>query len=647
MEVRGALDRDPYREGFETEVKGAVGIAKAVKKANAALPLLSRKSFWLTALAFFLFLVISSLSAGLSQAQLDSVFYLSASGEEEYNRPKEDSLQSSLWDKEAAKKETADLLEIIGNARDEDKAARKKEIARICSSNGWDVALSMGCLIEEKKESYISQPDKNSNDAVQEFSLDGILKKNVFPVVDEKEVPSLKDFEEEIYIDENGFYRYHAGEGESDYIAALPDFYGASGSRFLVKLKSGEKITLLKAGSISSSDTKEGLGKELKSGGIFQLIADFDLLKAGYRNGAESLFGSEITEITKIKSKFSASSTIGVTGGDSRVLAAFSIALDNGQLIKTGPNTYQNQAGDEVKTYIFGDKKGQINYKKALKVMLKEFLDGGGHFYDIDFEKDLSGNILVYEDISYEEVKYIDPKSGEETVSLVEVIKYYVHPILIQKNISNMAEEIFSLDADALYINSGGLREENMDDSTVGSRITNRQAINLISKFTDELLFDISISSDAYYLSGLDGAFEWPAPGSYIVTSSYGYRYHPILGVFKSHDGIDIGNNLNQENGPIVACESGTVTFSGWNGGYGYYIEIDHGSGITSAYGHMNGVAVKAGQHVEKGQQIGLLGNTGRSTGPHLHFEVKVNGRFTDPLVYIVSEENWGQIAVY
>ena len=83
---------------------------------------------------------------------------------------------------------------------------------------------------EEKEESYISQPDENSNDAVQEFSLDGILKKNVFPVVDEKEVPGLKDFEEEVYIDQDGFCRYHAGEGESDFLAALPDFLIQTGN---------------------------------------------------------------------------------------------------------------------------------------------------------------------------------------------------------------------------------------------------------------------------------------------------------------------------------------------------------------------------------------------------------------------------------
>jgi len=648
--VKGISQQNPYKEGFEAEAKSIGTLykaAKSVKKVSTHAHLFASKPFLLLTLGIFLFLVICSLAAGLSQSQLDSVFYLSPAGEESYSRPDEEAFEDALWDKEAAKKETALLLEIIAGAREEDKEARKKEIAKICSSNGWDVELSMSCLSEEKEEAHIKLEDENSSDVLQTFDLDRIQDPGKFSVVDGKTVSELSQFESEIFLDESGFYRYQAEEGDADYLAVVPDFYGSTGSRFLVRLKSGREITILKAGGIRNSETKDGCGIELTCGGVFQLITDYQKIEPEFKKGAESLFGTGLKDFIKIKSRFSSSSTIGVSGSDSWVLAAFSIALDNGQLIKTGPNTYENQAGDEVKTYIFGEKKGQINYKKALKTMLSEFLNEGGHFYEIDFEKDTAGNIIIYEDVSYEEVRYTDPKSGEEIVSVVEVIKHYVHPMLIQKNIGSMAEEIFHLDGEEDYINSGGLREDAVDKSTSESRISNREAINIISRFTDELLFDISISSDAFYLSGLDGAFEWPAPGSYIVTSSFGYRYHPILGVLKSHDGIDIGNNLNQENGPIVACESGTVTFAGWNGGYGYYIEIDHGSGIISAYGHMNGVAVKAGQPVEKGQQIGILGNTGRSTGPHLHFEVRVNGTFTDPLVYIISEENRKEITIY
>jgi len=84
----------------------------------------------------------------------------------------------------------------------------------------------------------------------------------------------------------------------------------------------------------------------------------------------------------------------------------------------------------------------------------------------------------------------------------------------------------------------------------------------------------------------------------------------------------------------IVAAESGTVLRAGWNSGYGNYVVIDHGSGVQTLYGHCSALTVKTGQSVSRGQQIALVGSTGVSTGPHLHFEVLINGSYTDPMSY-------------
>lgn len=112
------------------------------------------------------------------------------------------------------------------------------------------------------------------------------------------------------------------------------------------------------------------------------------------------------------------------------------------------------------------------------------------------------------------------------------------------------------------------------------------------------------------------------------VTSPYGYRVHPITGVWRLHTGIDFGARSGTH---IHACRGGTVVRASWYGGYGNAIIIDHGGGMQTLYAHQSGFAVGAGSRVAAGQHIGYVGSTGNSTGPHLHFEVYINGRTVDP----------------
>jgi murein DD-endopeptidase MepM/ murein hydrolase activator NlpD len=112
------------------------------------------------------------------------------------------------------------------------------------------------------------------------------------------------------------------------------------------------------------------------------------------------------------------------------------------------------------------------------------------------------------------------------------------------------------------------------------------------------------------------------------VSSGFGMRTHPIDGVQKFHTGIDL---RGQEGTPILAAEAGVVRSAGTRGGYGNAVEIDHGNGVSTLYGHASELGVKPGDHVEKGQPIGEVGMTGHATGPHLHFEVRVEGKPVDP----------------
>ena len=120
------------------------------------------------------------------------------------------------------------------------------------------------------------------------------------------------------------------------------------------------------------------------------------------------------------------------------------------------------------------------------------------------------------------------------------------------------------------------------------------------------------------------GRFIWPVNGTF--TSPFGYRWGRL------HAGIDIAV---PEGTPIRAADGGTVAIAGWTGGYGNYTCINHGGGISTCYGHQSSIGVSVGQNVNQGQVIGYSGNTGNSTGPHLHFEVRIGGNPVDPMGYL------------
>jgi len=129
---------------------------------------------------------------------------------------------------------------------------------------------------------------------------------------------------------------------------------------------------------------------------------------------------------------------------------------------------------------------------------------------------------------------------------------------------------------------------------------------------------------------GGTGKMIWPISGP--ITSPFGWRTHPIFGTRILHTGIDIGADYGDR---VVAADSGIVIAAGWMGGYGKAVIIDHGNGIATLYGHNSELLVAEGQRVVKGQTIARAGATGYATGPHVHFEVRVNGTPVNPLPYL------------
>jgi murein DD-endopeptidase MepM/ murein hydrolase activator NlpD len=129
------------------------------------------------------------------------------------------------------------------------------------------------------------------------------------------------------------------------------------------------------------------------------------------------------------------------------------------------------------------------------------------------------------------------------------------------------------------------------------------------------------------------GYFAFPIPGA-PITSPYGPRIDPIAGYESFHPGVDFGAPMGT---PIHAAGTGVVVFAGQESGYGNFTCINHGHNIATCYGHQSEILVQVGQTVTRGQVIGLVGDTGYSTGPHLHFEVRVNGQPTDPMPWLVG----------
>ena len=128
-----------------------------------------------------------------------------------------------------------------------------------------------------------------------------------------------------------------------------------------------------------------------------------------------------------------------------------------------------------------------------------------------------------------------------------------------------------------------------------------------------------------------------PVKASVTFTSGYGVRSDPFHAGAAMHPGIDLAGAYGT---PIYATADGTVVRAGWNnGGYGNLVELDHGRGITTRYGHMSAILVHAGDHVKRGQQIGRMGSTGRSTGNHLHYEVRIDGRPVNPIPFMKSTD--------
>ena len=183
----------------------------------------------------------------------------------------------------------------------------------------------------------------------------------------------------------------------------------------------------------------------------------------------------------------------------------------------------------------------------------------------------------------------------------------------------------------AALANAEAGREQSLLQSLRGTRAGYERRIREQQRASDEIAALLRRrGSGGVSISGR-GSLSSPV-GNPVVTSTFGYRVHPIFNDRRLHTGLDFRASSGT---PLAASHAGEVVFAGWRGGYGNCTIIDHGGGLATLYAHQSAVRVSAGDIVSRGQVIGAAGSTGYATGPHLHFEVRVNGVPADPLPYL------------
>ena len=265
-------------------------------------------------------------------------------------------------------------------------------------------------------------------------------------------------------------------------------------------------------------------------------------------------------------------------------------------------------------------------------------------------------NLRLKEMYQYGEVNFLEvllqSSSLSDFLTRFEYLKYIANndkklldEVTVLKN--GLEEQKKSLDSMKVSLEANKKNQMTKSAELATASQAQQQLVNQINSDLNaqfEILEDLEAESKAIAsqiaaiqaknkgTTSAPGAYLWPAPSSRIVTSEYGYRIHPIQGTKKLHTGMDIGAKSGSN---VIASAGGTVIMSQYYGGYGNCIIIDHGGGVSTLYAHMSKLIAKNGQYVNAGDVIGLVGSTGNSTGPHLHFEVRINGNTQNPRNYV------------
>ncbi|MCF8146350.1 MAG: M23 family metallopeptidase [Deltaproteobacteria bacterium] len=231
----------------------------------------------------------------------------------------------------------------------------------------------------------------------------------------------------------------------------------------------------------------------------------------------------------------------------------------------------------------------------------------------------------------------------EQLLHMARKIDRFTQEMAELRKADHTLKEMVNLEAvegDEQFRGVGGSDPSLLDPKITVTKV-NRDLVRAMHRSLDNLDSDIESSKEDK--TGLLKFLEnqkillaskpsiWPVKGW--LSSSFGYRSSPFTGVKEFHKGIDVSTRAGS---PIVASADGVVSFTGWDRGYGRVVLIKHGHGFETRYAHLNKSIVKKGQRVKRGETIGLVGTSGKTTGPHLHYEVHLNGVAVNPIRYVL-----------
>lgn len=205
----------------------------------------------------------------------------------------------------------------------------------------------------------------------------------------------------------------------------------------------------------------------------------------------------------------------------------------------------------------------------------------------------------------------------------------------LEKNQESLATALQTQTKTATVLqNTKALRENYISRLSDEEKAKQAQIDEMNEQYEDVNNQILELAKQGLDTAYIGGVLAWPVPGYTKITSNYGMRVHPITGQYKLHTGVDISAPMGAN---FVAANDGIVTKAGYNSAYGNMVIIDHGGGISTLYAHGSEILVTVGQTVKRNEAILKVGSTGYSTGPHAHFEVRINGVVTNPLEYITN----------
>lgn len=280
---------------------------------------------------------------------------------------------------------------------------------------------------------------------------------------------------------------------------------------------------------------------------------------------------------------------------------------------------------------------------EAMKQRIKFIYEQGQTFYlDLLFSSDNFSEVLNRTEF-VEKIAAYDRKKLEEYQEVREKIEILKEELEAEKLVLDAASE--AVEEEQAAVNAL-IASKEQEIKTYDADISNKS--QLVAEYEAEIAaqnaaiaaLEQAVAEEKKKLEEANrtkydgGTFKWPAPSYTRISDDYGYRIHPTLGVQQFHNGVDMAAPSGS---PILAAYDGEVVAAAYNASMGNYIMIDHGDSLYTIYMHASALYVSAGAHVSKGDKIAAVGSTGRSTGPHLHFSVRLNGSYVSPWNYLSS----------